>query len=146
MVSLRSPEYSVRMGLGLAFVLERDIPGVEPERFQGKILASERHALDSIAHDLDLRGLGEFVAFSHAQAEALADDMKFDTPTTGSQSGRWFPPAEARKVVTAVRDYLKNNLDEVMEPEAVLNELDSLSELLEIAETHRVGFRLSVDY
>ena len=148
------------MGLGLAFVLEKDIPGVEPERFKGRILASERHAIDAIAHELDLRGLGEFVAsgvvntldlgefvaFSHAQAEALADDMKFDAPTTGSQSGHWFPPAEARKVVIAVRDYLQDNHDEVMDPEAVLDELDSLSKLLEIAETHRVGFRLSVDY
>jgi hypothetical protein len=134
------------MGLGLVFVLEKDIPGVEPERFQGKILASERHTLDSIAHDLDLRGLGEFVAFSHAQAEALAEDMKFDAPTAGSQSGRWFSPAEARKVVLAVRDHLTDNLDEVMDPDAVLEELDSLSKLLEIAEAHHVGFRLSVDY
>jgi DNA-binding FrmR family transcriptional regulator len=134
------------MGLGYVLVLEREIPGLDPRELDGRQLAAVRHALDAIAHEYDLPGLGEFVAFSHGEAEALAEDMKFDAPTVGSQSGRFFAPSRAIEVVRAIRSHLGDEPDDVAECEAVLAQLEVLESMLNRAEEAGVRFRLSVDY
>jgi hypothetical protein len=140
------------LSLGFIIVLQKEISGVEPRSFDGRMLARKRHTLDSIAHEQDLRGLGEFVAFSHVEAEALAEDMKFDAPTVGGQTGRWFRPADGLEVVRGIRDYLSSSpddidelheLDEVME---IIAALGSMEAILEAAEERGVKFRLSLDY
>lgn len=134
------------MGLGFVFVLESDVEGVDPESMDGRALASERHALDAVAHEMDLPGIGEFVAFSHAEAETLAEDMKFDAPTTGGSTGRWFDCAKCLEVVRAIEGYLADEPDEVSDPEAVLHGLAQLRSLLESAEAAGTRFRLSIEY
>ena len=135
-------------GLGFTVVFETQIENVQPERFQGRSLAAHRHVLDSIAHDYDLRGIGEFVAFSRTEAETLAEDMKFDAPTTGSQSGRWFATEHALEVVQAIRRHLDEDSDDLEDGalEPVMTELRELEALLEHARAHSVRFRLGVEY
>lgn len=132
------------MGLGYVIVLERELDGIEPRDVDGRTLAKHRHALDAIAHEMDLPGLGEFVAFSQAEAEALADDMKFDAPTAGG--GRWFVSAKGLEVVRSIRSYLQENPDEVEDAESVLKELHAMQNVLEAAHAADTRFRLSIDY
>lgn len=134
------------MGLGFVIVLEREIEGVEPRLLDGRKLAAVRHTLDSIAHEHDLPGLGEFVAFSHEEAETLAADMKFDAPTVGPQSGRWFASADGLEVIRAIRDSLNDDPDEVEEAEALVSELEVAEKILAAAEAQNVRFRISLEY
>jgi hypothetical protein len=127
-------------------VLERDLPGCDPRGFDGRRLARLRHALDAIAHEEDLRGLGEFVAFSEKEAETLAEDMKFDAPTVGSQSGRWFRASEGLAVVRAIRLHVLDHPDEIEETAELAEALGSLEAMLAVAEREGVRFRLSLDY
>jgi hypothetical protein len=127
-------------------VLEREIAGVEPRDFDGRTLAARRHVIDSIAHEEDLRGLGEFVAFSRAEAEALAEDMKFDAPTVGSASGRWFEPSIALEVIRAVKTHVTADPDEIEDAATVVADLETLETILKAADDHGVRFRLSLDY
>jgi hypothetical protein len=127
-------------------VLERDLPGCEPRGFDGARLARVRHALDAIAHEQDLRGLGEFVAFSEKEAETLAEDMRFDAPTVGGQTGRWFRAADGLEVVRAIREFLLANPDEIDDAEAIAFELHALETMLATAVGENVRFRLSLDY
>ena len=138
------------MGLGYVIVLEREVDGVEPRDVDGRTLARYRHALDAVAHEMDLPGLGEFVAFSQVEAEALADDMKFDAPPVGG--GRWFVSANGLEVVRSIRSYLQENLDEPDEIiemddlESVLQGLQEMQSVLEAAHAAGARFRLSIDY
>lgn len=132
------------MGLGYVIVLERDVDGVEPRDVDGRTLAKYRHALDAVAHEMDLPGLGEFVAFSQSEAEALADDMKFDAPTVGG--GRWFVSANGLEVVRSIRSYLRENPDEIDDVESVLEGLHEMQSVLEAADAADTRFRLSIDY
>ena len=132
------------MGLGYVIVLERELDGIEPRDVDGRTLAKHRHALDAIAHEMDLPGLGEFVAFSQEEAEALADDMKFDAPTAGG--GRWFVSAKGLEVVRSIRSYLQENPDEIDDAESVLKELHAMQNVLEAAHAADTRFRLSIDY
>ena len=134
------------MSLGFVIVLDKDVAGVDPRDIDGRALAAERHTLDAIAHEVDLPGLCEFVAFSHAEAEALAEDMKFDAPTTGSASGRWFACASAIPVVRAILGSLRDEPEEVYEPQAVVDALKGLQAVLEAADAAGARFRLSLDY
>jgi hypothetical protein len=134
------------VALTFILVLERDVPGCEPRGFDGRRLAKMRHALDAIAHERDLRGLGEFVAFSEKEAETLAEDMKFDAPTVGGQTGRWFRAADGLEVVRAIRDYLREHPDELDEIEALQEALGSMEAMLAAAHREGVRFRLSLDY
>lgn len=134
------------MGLGVVITLERELPGIDTRSISGRAIAAKRHDIDSIAHELDLRGLGEFVSFSQVEAEALADDMKFDAPVAGRGRGRWFSSAEALEVMRAVMSYLRENPDEIDDHEPVLVELDAMAKVLEVAASENVGFRFSVDY
>jgi len=134
------------VALTFILVLERDLPGWEPRGFDGRRLASVRHALDAIAHEQDLRGLGEFVAFSQKEAETLAEDMKFDAPTVGGQTGRWFRAADGLEVVRAILAFLLEHPDELDEVEELTDALGSMETMLVTAEGEGVRFRLSLDY
>ena len=134
------------MGFGLLITLEREIPGVNPDAFAGRAVAAARHDLESIAQDLDQPGLGEFVSFGRAEAEALAEDMKFDTPTAVKSTARWFSSARALEVVRALSGHLEESPDDVDDPGAVLEELRAIERILEAAERESIGFRLSIDY
>jgi hypothetical protein len=134
------------LSLGFVVVLEREIEGVEPRDVDGRTLASQRHVIDSIAHEEDLRGLGEFVAFSQAEAEALAEDMKFDAPTVGDQTGRWFRAEDGLKVVRTVHDHIAADPDEVDDAPEILDALRSMEKILSAASERGVRFRLSLDY
>ena len=133
------------MGLSYVVVLERELDGIDTRQVNGRALAAERHTLDAAAHEMDLPGLGEFVAFSHAEAETLAEDMKFDAPAESS-TGRWFSCTSGLEVVRAIRDFIEENRDEVKEPAAILDGLKRLEAVLEAAEAADVRFRLSVEY
>ena len=135
------------MGLGYLIVLERDVDGIEPRDVDGRTLAKHRHAIDAVAHEMDLPGLGEFVAFSQVEAEALADDMKFDSPTAGG--GRWFVPANGLEVVRSIRSYLEENPDEMEgndDVKSIREGLAAMERVLEAAHAADTRFRLSVDY
>ena len=134
------------MALTFILVLERDLPGCEPRGFDGTRLARVRHALDAIAHEQDLRGLGEFVAFSQKEAETLAEDMRFDAPTVGGETGRWFRAADGLEVVSAIREFLLTHPDEVDDSDAIAAELFALEAMLSTAQGENVRFRLSLDY
>lgn len=134
------------MALTFILVLERDVPGCEPRGFDGRRLARVRHALDGIAHEQDLRGLGEFVAFSQKEAETLAEDMKFDAPTVGGQTGRWFRAKDGLEVVRAIRAFLLEHPDELDEVEELTAALESMETMLAAADGAGVRFRLSLDY
>ncbi len=134
------------MGLGYVVVLERELDGIDPRQVDGRALAAERHTLDAAAHEMGLPGLGEFVAFSHAEAETLAADMKFDAPTVGDSTGRWFSCASGLEVVRAIQDFLDENPDEVREAAAIRDGLHAMRAVLEAAEAAGVRFRLSVEY
>jgi hypothetical protein len=134
------------VALTFILILEREIEGWDPRGFDGRSLARARHALDSIAHEQDLRGLGEFVAFSRKEAETLAEDMKFDAPTVGSSTGRWFRAADGLEVVRAVRKHLLENPDEVEAAAELSRALGGLEAMLDLAEREGVRFRLSLDY
>lgn len=86
------------------------------------------------------------MAFSQAEAEALAEDMKFDAPTVGSESGRWFEASIALEVVRAIQSHLVDEPDDVGEPDRILADLRILEGILKAAEEHAVRFRLSLDY
>ena len=132
------------MGLGYVIVFEREVEGCEPRDVDGRTLAKHRHTLDAVAHEMDLPGLGEFVAFSQAEADALAEDMKFDSPPTGS--GRWFEPTKGLEVVRSIRSYLQENSDEIDDPDSVLKGLQQMQSVLEAAHAANTRFRLSIDY
>ena len=132
--------------IALAIAFEREITGVDPRAFDGRNLGSARHTIDAIAHEYDLPGLGEFVAFSRAEAEALAEDMKFDAPTVGSESGRWFSAANGLEVVRQILAHLEENPDDVPNAGSLRAGLRSLESLLARADADDVRFRLSVDY
>lgn len=134
------------MALTFILVLERDLPGCDPRGFDGRRLAKARHALDAIAHEQDLRGLGEFVAFSKKEAETLAEDMKFDAPTVGGETGRWFRASDGLEVVRAIRGFLTDHPEELPEAEEIRAALASLETMLAAAEREGVRFRLSLDY
>ena len=134
------------MALTFILVLERDLPGCEPRGFDGRRLAQVRHTLDAIAHEQDLRGLGEFVAFSQKEAETLAEDMKFDAPTVGGQTGRWFRAADGLEVVRAIRGFLLGHPEEIEQVEEIQAALASIETMLATAEGEGVRFRLSLDY
>ncbi len=135
------------MGLGFVIVLEREIDGVDPRGVDGKTLADHRHTLEAVAHEMDLPGLGEFVAFSETEAEALAEDMKFDNPTTGG--GRWFACSKGLEVVSAIHAYLGDNPDEIDDLDdsaSVRNGLNAMRVILEAGAAAETRFRLSIDY
>lgn len=132
------------MGLGFEIVLEQEVEGVDPKDVDGRTLARQRHALDAVAHEMDLPGLGEFVAFSQTEAETLAADMKFEDAVVGS--GRWFDCGKGLEVVRAIHAYLGENPDEVDDAESVREELLAMQRILEAAEAAGSRFRLSVDY
>ncbi len=134
------------MGLGYVVVLERELDGIDPRLVDGRALAAERHTLDAAAHEMDLPGLGEFVAFSHDEAETLAADMKFDAPTVGDPTGRWFSCANGLEVVGVIQDFIEENPDEVREAAAIREGLRAMREVLKAAEAAGVRFRLSVEY
>jgi hypothetical protein len=134
------------VALAFILVLEREIEGWDPRGFDGRSLATARHMLDSIAHEQDLRGLGEFVAFSHKEAETLAEDMKFDAPTVGPSTGRWFRAADGLEVVRAVRAFLIEHSEEADSAAELSSALGSLEVMLDLAEREGVRFRLSLDY
>ena len=134
------------MGLGYVVILERELDGIDPRKVDGRALAAERHTLDTAAHEMDLPGLGEFVAFSHDEAETLAADMKFDAPTVGDPTGRWFSCANGLEVVGVIQDFIEENPDEVREAAAIREGLQAMRAVLEAAEAAGVRFRLSVEY
>jgi len=135
------------LGLGFVIVLEREVNGIDPRSVDGKTLADHRHTLEAMAHEMDLPGLGEFVAFSETEAEALADDMKFDNATVGG--GRWFASAKGLEVVRAIHAYLGDDPDEIDDIDAInalRDGLDAMGRILEAADAANSRFRLSIDY
>jgi len=134
------------VALAFVLVLERDLPSCDPRGFDGTRLARVRHALDAIAHEQDLRGLGEFVAFSEKEAETLAEDMKFDAPSVGGQTGRWFRAKDGLEVVRAIREFLIATPDEIDDAEDIVLALGALQTMLDTANAENVRFRLSLDY
>ena len=135
------------MGLGYVIVLERDLDGIDPRTIDGRTLAKHRHTIDAFAHEMDLPGLGEFVAFSEVEAEALAEDMKFDAPPVGS--GRWFEPVNGLEVVQSIRSYMRDNPDEVEElddVDAIVKGLDAFERVLDAARVAKTRFRFSIEY
>lgn len=136
------------MSLGYIIVLEKEIAGVDPREVDGRTLAAQRHALDAMAHEMDLPGLGEFVAFSQTEAETLAEDMKFDAPV-GGHTGRWYDCAKGLEVVRAVKSYIEEDPDETVslnDPKSILDGLSQMQSVLEAGETEGTRFRLSIDY
>jgi hypothetical protein len=134
------------LSLSFIIVLEKEIPGVEPRGFEGRRIAAERHALDSIAHEHDLRGLGEFVSFSLAEAEALAEDMKFEAPTAGASTGRWFRASSGLEVVRALLTHLGEHRDAIDDAAEILASLETMESILRSADELGVRFRLSLEY
>jgi hypothetical protein len=134
------------VALAFVLVLERELPGCDPRGFDGTRLARVRHALDAIAHEQDLRGLGEFVAFSEKEAETLAEDMKFDAPAASGQTGRWFRAKDGLEVVRAIREFLIATPDEIDDAEDIVLALGALQTMLDTANAENVRFRLSLDY
>jgi len=134
------------LALGYVIVLEREIEGLDPREVDGRTLASHRHVIDAVAHEMDLPGLGEFVAFSREEAETLAEDMNFDAPTVGSDTGRWFSSTSALELVQAIRGYLEESPDEVDDSAAIVRGLAAMQSVLERAAAADVRFRLSLDY
>ena len=128
--------------------MEREIEGLDPREVDGRTLAAHRHSLDAMAHEEDLPGLGEFVAFSREEAETLAEDMKFDAPTVGASTGRWFAPASALEVVRAIRTHIETSSEDdgLQDADAILAGLEAMQKVLERAAALGVRFRLSVDY
>ena len=127
-------------------VLESEIPGVEPDKIDGWAIAASRHTLDAIAHEEDLRGLGEFVSFTEAEAEALAEDMKFDMPAGVGRLDRWYAGSEGLRVVRAIRKHILDEPDEVPDAPRILEALGAMEKVLEAADGADVRFRLNVDY
>lgn len=135
------------MGLGFVIVLERELDGVDPRVVDGKTLADHRHTLEAVAHEMDLPGLGEFVAFSETEAQALAEDMRFDNPTIGG--GRWFACSKGLEVVRAIHAYLGADPEEIDDPAditSIRDSLDAMRIILEAASDADTRFRLSIDY
>ena len=134
------------MSLGFIVVLDHEVTGLDPTQIDGRILAAHRHSLDAAAHEFDLPGLGEFVAFSQAEAETLAEDMKFDAPNQVSQTGRWFSCTNGLEVVRAIKSYLEDTPDAIDQVEPVIKGLNELEHVLQTADNAGAKFRLSIDY
>ena len=72
--------------------------------------------------------------------------MKFDAPTVGGQTGRWFRAADGLEVVRAIRDFLVEHPEELDEARELTEALGSMETMLSAAEDAGVRFRLSLDY
>ena len=134
------------MGLGMFIVLESELPGVEPDKIDGRAIAVSRHMLDAIAHEEDQRGLGEFVSFSEVEAEALSEDMRFDMPVGVGRLERWYTSAEGLLVVRAIRQHIIDATEEIRDASRILSALTEMETVLEAADAADVRFRLNVEY
>lgn len=134
------------MGVGVELLLSKPIEGCDPREVDGRLIASRQLDLDSIAHDHDLPGIGEFVSFTQEESETLAADMRWDAPQGVELKGKWFSPKDGHEVFATLCREIENDSDDFEDAEAVLPELRKVRDTLERAEQLGVKFRLAVDY
>ena len=134
------------MGVGLELLLSHSLADIDPGGVDGHLIASRQLDLDSIAHDNDLPGIGEFVSFTREEAETLAEDMKWDAPEGVELKGKWFPAEQGHQLFTTLCRTIEADPDEFDDAHAVLPELRKVRDILQTASEHNVRFRLAVDY
>lgn len=134
------------MGVGLELLLSHPLDGSDPRDIDGHLIASRQLDLDSIAHDHDLPGIGEFVSFTREEAETLAEDMNWDAPEGIELKGKWFASDRGHEVFATLCGEIEKDPDEFEDAEPVLHELRKVRDILEKAHKRNVRFRLAVDY
>ena len=134
------------MGVGLELLLSHPIIDIDPRAVDGHLIASRQLDLDSIAHDHDLPGIGEFVSFTREEAETLAEDMKWDAPEGVELKGKWFEARRGHEVFATLCQTIQADPNEFDDAERVLSELIKVRDILERAAERDVRFRLAVDY
>ncbi len=134
------------MGVGISVALDREVEGVEPDRFAGHALNRARWELSEAAEGAGLPPLEEFVSLSPEESEILAADLNFDADVDAATPAGWFPAREGLRLVRVLLEQVTKAPDAFPDPEALQAELAQLEALLDAAAPAGARFRLSVAY
>ncbi len=116
----------------------------------GKALADNADQLEDLAKSLGISSLEDFMAMDSDEDEEESEDFEaedddepaaFDPP---DQS--WFDPAEGLDVVTQLMDGVKENPEDFVDADGLLEDLENLSFILEKALDLGARWHLSIDY
>jgi hypothetical protein len=124
-------------GAGLYIDLECEIPGVDAVSINGRALLASLEALNTLAGEGGAVPLARFVRAHMSELAGFADDG------CGSRVGdRWFDPGEG---LAAVRRVIERARRAPAVPDAAVDDLARLEQVLEAASRHGVAFHLFVD-
>jgi hypothetical protein len=113
---------------------EHLLEGFDPVTvFDGKALAKASDALMVIAKRLKVTSLEEFFG-----AVPELDDIDIEE--------RWFNPEEGLKTVIALTDYLQQHPKVIPVQKAVIEDLQNLQKVLELAQQSNIRWHLAIDF
>lgn len=138
------------MSVAIYPVLEREIPGLQPElTVSGKALSWRIEALDALAQELGLPALLSFFSTNEAEVRDMMG-LAEEESLTFEVAEEWFNPSEALITVRGLRDYIRQNPETIPNEsgnsaEAVMGDLNDIETVLTAAEQHRVRFHFAMD-
>jgi hypothetical protein len=133
------------MGVAYFIVLERRIEGLDAE-MDGKSLARATEVLDSIASQLGVRPLSEFISLDPGQASEFLDGEGVDAGDIKLPALQQFPAQEGLSTVRALVAYLQSHPQSVERTDRVINDLRECERVLKVAAEHGVGWHFEADF
>jgi|CXWL01.1.fsa_nt_gi hypothetical protein len=114
----------------------------------GKTLAKMMDRIDEITDEIGVTRLGDFIAGGDSEdLSELVEQEGWDLGGFGPSTGgsQWFDASDGLDTVRAVTGYIESDPDSIKRAKLLLEELKEFENVLEIAHTHNVRFRLEED-
>jgi hypothetical protein len=125
------------MGAAYFIVLENEIDGLDA-MIDGKSLAKSAKVLDSLALQLGVRPISEFISIDPVQAAELMEDEGMDVDSAKLPPLKQFSAQDGLATISAL----------MSRPEAqpAMHDLKNCERILTIAAKQGVGWHFEVDY
>lgn len=134
-----------------ALTLKTDLDGEEfNRRLDGANLGQARDQLDSLAYELGVRPLSEFVTVADEDLDGYFDEEEMGVDhdlidDSHDQNRVWFKAVDGLNAITPVIEFLASNVDEIDDQDTVLGELRTLEESLQEAKRRGIHWHFALE-
>ena len=133
------------MGVAYFIVLERKIDGLDT-MMDGKCLARAAEVLDTVASQLGVRPVSEFISADPEQAAEFLKDQGADVGDIELPPLQQFPAHEGLATMRALMAHVQSQPETVKQADGVVQDLRDCERILSVAAQNGVGWHFEVDF
>ena len=133
------------MGAAFFVVLERKIDGLDA-MMDGKAISRSSEILDSIATQIGVRSLSEFISIDPGQAADFLAGEGTDVDGLELPPLCQFSASDGLASVRALMAQVQKNSDTVKDADWIIQDFRDCERILSEAEKNRVGWHFEVDF